>query len=93
MAKAVYLLQNETAGYVGDSPLFWKEGGCGYTAEVDKAKRFTWQEAGNVIRSTRGTHRWKRWKLSDVEKATIRVVDAQLLRCSRTQPKQNGGAE
>lgn len=93
MAKAAYLLQNETAGYVGNSPLFWKEGGCGYTAEIEKARRFTWQEAGNVIRSTRGTHRWKRWKLSDVEKATIRVVDMQLLRYSPTQSKQKGGPE
>lgn len=38
----VYLLQNSWSGNV---PLWWKEGGAGYTLDVTKAHRFTYEEA------------------------------------------------
>lgn len=80
MSKTVYLLQNETAGYIGNYPLFWKEGGSGYTPNIDEAQRFTPKEAADVIRGSRGSHKWKRWHIANVLKAAIRVVDIQSLR-------------
>lgn len=80
MSKAIYLLQNENAGYVGNSPCFWHETNSGYTPHVDEAKRFTPQEARDIIRSTKGSHKWKRWHIRDVLKATVCVVDMQKLR-------------
>lgn len=79
MSKTIYLLQNVSAGYIGNSPLFWKEGGGGYTQSVDEAKRFTPDEASKVVRSTKGTHRWKRWHVRDVLKATVRVANIDKL--------------
>ena len=75
----LYLLQNLNAGYCGNSPLFWKEGGSGYTPNIDEAKRWTWKECQTEIRATKSSHSWNAWKLADCEAAVIRVVDIQLL--------------
>lgn len=80
MAKTIYLLQNVTAGCLGNCPQFWREGGSGYTVNIDEAQRFTPEEAANIVRSSRGTHKWKRWKVQHVLQAAIRVVDIQTLR-------------
>lgn len=81
MAKPkLYLLQNCTAGFVGNSPVFWREGGSGYTPWIDEAKRWTFQEARLQIRSTKGSHRWKLWPLDKIEQVAKRTVDMQDLR-------------
>jgi hypothetical protein len=79
----IYLLQNESAGYIGDSPLFWSDGGCGYTVDVDRAKRFTLTEARAVVRASKGTHRWKIWRQQDVLNSCVRVADIEVLRQSK----------
>jgi len=78
--EKVYLLQNESAGYVGNSPVFWRAGSYGYTHLVDDAERFTEVEASAIIHRTSGSHRLRRWRLVDVMMSTIRVVDIDLLR-------------
>lgn len=75
--KEMYLLQNCNAGFVGNSPVFWKEGGCGYTQWIDKAKRWTLEEAQAQIRATHGSHKWQLWKVADIEKVAKRTVDIQ----------------
>lgn len=80
LVQKLYLLQNCSAGYLGNSPLFWREGGCGYTQWIDEAKRWTYREARVQIRSTRGTHHWKMWPLTDIEAVARRTVDMQDLR-------------
>lgn len=80
MKDEIYLLQNLNAGYVGNSPMFWREGGSGYTPWIDEAKRWTRQEAEAQIRSTRGTHFWQMWSLAEVEAIAERTVDIQDLR-------------
>ena len=74
--KELYLLQNVGAGYVGNSPVFWQEGG-GYSQWIDKAKRWTYEEARLQVQSTKGSHSWKMWKLSTIEKHAQRTVDMQ----------------
>jgi hypothetical protein len=76
----LYLLQNLSAGYVGNSPLFWAKGDSGYTQWLDDAKQFTFAECRDIIRSTSGSHKWKPWKLSTIEKHSRRSVDIQHLR-------------
>ena len=76
-----YLLQNVTAGYVGNSPLFWSESG-GYTQWIDDAKRWTKESAKLQIQITRGSHTWKMWRLSTIEKHARRTVDIQELRAN-----------
>lgn len=77
MTEELYLLQNCTAGYVGNSPLFWREGGSGYTPWIDEAKRWTRAEAESQMRSTSGTHTWVMWPVSVVESLAKRTVDVQ----------------
>lgn len=79
MAK-LYLLQNCNAGFVGNSPCFWREGGSGYTPWIDEAKRWTYKEARLQIRSTKGSHRWEMWPLEVIERNAKRTVDIQDLR-------------
>ncbi len=76
----VYLLQNCSSGYLGNSPVFWKKGGCGYTQWIDEAERWTKEDAECLIRSTSGTHSWRMWSLSDIEASAKRTVDIQDLR-------------
>lgn len=80
--KKLYLLQNCSAGYVGNSPLFWAEGDAGYTPWIDLAKRWTHDEARRLIRATNGSHSWKLWPLEVIEMAAKRTVDIQDLRRS-----------
>lgn len=81
MAKRkTYLLQNCNGGYCGNSPMFWREDGSGYTPWIDQAKRWTYREARAQIRSTRGSHSWKMWPLDQIEKVAKRTVDIQELR-------------
>lgn len=76
----VFLLQNESAGYVGNSPVFWHKSGSGYTQWVDDARLFTSDEAQAVIRSTQGTHRWKLWTAEEIQSVMRWTVDIQDLR-------------
>jgi len=75
-----YLLQNCSGGYVGNSPVFWRDGGSGYTHLIDEAKRWTKEEAELQIRSTRGSHTWQMWSVAEIEAVAKRTVDIQDLR-------------
>ncbi len=61
-----YLMQNESAGYLGNSPLFWPKNNSGYTDKIDDAKVFTYAEANALVQSTKGSHRWRRWNVRDI---------------------------
>lgn len=77
-----FYLQNETAGYVGDSPQWWKKGGGGYTIDILDAQQFTAEECAVIKRGSKGTHRWKRWPVSKVLESTMLVANIELLRKS-----------
>lgn len=74
-----YLLQNTRDGYIGNSPVFWADGG-GYTQWIDEARVWTKEEAERQISATVGSHSWELWLLSDIEKVAKRTVDIQDLR-------------
>ncbi len=76
----LYLLQNCNAGYLGNSPVFWHKSGSGYTQWIDEAKHWTREEVEKTIRSTKGSHNWRIWPLSDIESVAKRTVDIQDLR-------------
>ncbi len=71
-----YLLQNVTAGYLGNSPVFWSNHG-GYTQWIDDAKVWGYKEAREQIKSTKGSHSWKMWPLEIVQKMAKKTVDMQ----------------
>jgi hypothetical protein len=80
MSPKLYLLQCCTAGFVGNSPLFWREGDKGYTPWIEEAKRWTLAEAKFQIKATKGSHSWKMYSVEQIERLAKRTVDIQDLK-------------
>jgi uncharacterized protein (UPF0333 family) len=76
----MYLLQNKSAGFLGNSPLWWQKGGNGYTDNIDNAQEFTYEEASTRINSTKSTHNFVMWDAALVRSKSYRIVDAQHLK-------------
>ena len=72
-----FLLINYTAGFIGNSPMFWEKGGSGYTPRVDEAERFTLQDAESLIKGVRSTHRMVAVPLEVIERLANCVIDIQ----------------
>ena len=79
IAVPKFLLCNRSAGYLGNSPVFWAEGG-GYSQWIDEAKRFTAAEADLIIRSTKSSHHFEAIPLETLQRIAKRTVDMQDLR-------------
>ena len=73
-----YLLQNVHAGFVGNSPLWWKKGGSGYTGHVDDAERFTSIESQQKVRE--GAGKYVAYLERDVLANSYLMADIQGLR-------------
>jgi hypothetical protein len=73
-------LQNETAGYCGNSPMWYRKGGNGYTPRLDEAEKFKEAKADEIIRGSEGTHRWKKWPVLFIDSIAHRAVDIQDIR-------------
>ena len=79
-SEPLYYLQNVSAGYVGNSPQFWRQGDSGYTAWISTARKFTAKEIEEIIRSTRGSHEFAAWNAETIDMIADKVVDMQELR-------------
>lgn len=77
--EKMYYLQNVTAGYVGNSPLFWSKKG-GYTPWLTDARWFTEEDANKTIESTRGTHTLAKWQVEELTSIAKTTVDIQDMR-------------
>ena len=76
-----YYIQNRLP--VGNCVLWWREGGNGYTCDLDKAGLFDETEAPKIVKSRPDIDiAWKRY---DVEAYAVRHVDLQNL-ISNFQP-------
>lgn len=79
MSEPIFYLRNISAGFVGNSPLFWEKNGSGYTPNIDEAKLFTSEEADRIIKSTESSHKFKKYTKEQVFSASYRTVDIQKL--------------
>jgi hypothetical protein len=77
--NTLYLLQNKSNGYLGNSPYFYAEKG-GYSQWIVDAKKFTKEEAEKVVSSTVGSHKWHIWPLSRILEVAKETVDIQDLK-------------
>lgn len=73
----LFYLQCVTRGYVGNSPVFWRKGGGGYTPNIDDAEQFTAERVREIKRSTHGSHVWRRWPVKATDAIAHRVVDME----------------
>ena len=78
--KKEWVLINRSAEYVGNSPVFWRKGGSGYTQWIDEAELFTEEEADRTVNSSRGTHNFEKFKFDFIESLSKRTVDIQDVR-------------
>ena len=70
-----YVLQNKGAGTVGNSAIFWAETG-GYRSNLQEAKRFTLEDARQIVESARGSHEFVIWDYDDLMGIVEFHVDA-----------------
>lgn len=75
--EELFYIQNRSAGWSGNSPVWWKEGGCGYTPYLNEAQKFDKTEAERIIKSCNGTHDFLAWSVPLMERVAKRVVDQQ----------------
>jgi len=88
MSDTRYYLQNVTAGYVGNSPLFWASDNNGYTQWLDEAAKMTSEEALEIIRTTT-SHHLIAWPVDQVDARAQRTVDVQKLKGRTTHGQKS----
>lgn len=49
MSESLYYIQNK--GFVGNCLLWWREGGSGYTCNLNEAWKVSKEEAGRICRT------------------------------------------
>jgi len=70
-----YYIQN---GWIGNSILWWGIKGSGYTTEIDKAGRYSYEETKKIIQRPEG----KAWECKHVDEclsAHKTIIDGQYL--------------
>jgi len=77
-----FYIQRHASGFVGDSPLWWKEGGHGYTTQLDDAQVWTEEDAMALLMEDQG-EKFTAWPKPHVEAAVVEIVDYHLLHIDR----------
>jgi hypothetical protein len=74
-----YYIQNTNAGYLGNSIFFWALNSNGYTAKLENAQKYRYEEAKKICEGN--PHKNKAWEVEYIEnnKGTARVTDSQYL--------------
>ena len=72
----LYYIQNRLP--VGNCVSWWAEGGHGYTCDLDRAGKYSEEEAANIVRNRPDID--KAWRCEDVDGAVSRHVDSQRLK-------------
>lgn len=77
-----YYIQNKNAGYLGNSIMFWALGNNGYTAKLNQAQQYTYEEAKVICRGNPTKN--KAWPVEYINdnKGTALVTDSQYLESS-----------
>jgi len=77
--KTKYYIQNTHQGYIGNSIVFWGKNKCGYTAKLEDAGIYTYEEAKEICKGN--PEKNKAWPVEyiDNNEGTARVTDSQFL--------------
>jgi hypothetical protein len=78
-AEAKYYIQNKNAGYLGNSIMFWALGNNGYTAKLNMAQQYTYEQAKSICMGNPDKN--KAWPVDyiDNNKGTAMCTDSQYL--------------
>lgn len=74
-----YYIQNTERQYIGNSIVFWAKGSNGYTAKLNNAEKFTYEEAKKICQGNPNKN--KAWLVDyiDNNQGTALVTDSQYL--------------
>lgn len=74
-----YYIQNTNYGFLGNSIFFWAKGSNGYTAKLENAEKFSYEEAKKICQGDPDKN--KAWPVDyiDNNEGTARVTDSQYL--------------
>lgn len=75
----LYYIQNTSAGYLGNSPMWWGVNRRGYTANLNAAHKFTKEEAQQICLGN--PEKNKAWPVDyiDGNEGIQRIVDSQYM--------------
>ena len=74
-----YYIQNTKQGFLGNAIVFWALGRCGYTAKLEQAEKFSYEEAKEICNDNPDKN--KAWPVDyiDNNEGTARLTDMQFL--------------
>lgn len=77
--EKLYYIQNKHAGYIGNAPLFWALNRYGYTSNLDKAHKFTEEEAKEICLGN--PEKNKAWSVDYIDNSVgiQRIIDSQYM--------------
>lgn len=75
IAGRKYYVQNKERGYLGNSPLWWAQGGHGYTDDLSRAEQFTDEASAQMVKEN--PDKWARWPSVLIDQYAHRVFDSQ----------------
>lgn len=73
--ETFYYIQNKDQGFLGNAPVWWANERRGYTAYLNNAHRFSYEEAKNIC--TINPNKNKAWPCEYIESKIMQVVDDQ----------------
>jgi hypothetical protein len=83
--EKLFYIQNVSAGYIGNNPVFWAIGGRGYTSYIDRAEKFSEADARAMV--DHDSRKWRMWSVEEVEPHIYRTVECQTLEAERYKKK------
>ena len=71
-----YYIQRHASGFCGNNPLWWREGGHGYSCNLNEAEVFVGdsQEFRSIMKTK---EKYTAWPKSYIDRKAIRTIDHQ----------------
>jgi hypothetical protein len=79
-----YYIQRKPSGFLGNSPIWWAKGDCGYTAYIQNSEQFEYEKALAIVGDG---HKYAMYKCEYINSRLHLVFDEQDFRNLGTDEK------
>jgi hypothetical protein len=83
-----YYIRNKDAGYLGNAPVWWSKGGQGYSAYLEKAERFSKEDAYKKVNMD--SDKFEAFPCDLIDVKTHTVFDCQDIKSIKDEMEKNG---